>query len=314
PHRRAVEKYAKPEAWVALTPEAIAELSDEVAGLPTELEAESEEAKRFDLLVLNLQLALLRADKAFERLRERVKEIAALLTEKDAIPMVHAQMALIQEVLTDAWWQDVTVPMLESLRRRLRALVQFIDKRQRKVVYTDFEDQMGSERAVSLPGLSVGTDLVRFRDKARAFLRQHLNHIAVQKVRLNRPLTATDLAELERMLVESGVGDAEDVRQAAERSQGLGLFVRSLVGLDRAAAKEALAGFLAGKTLTANQIEFVNLIIDDLAENGFIEPARLYESPFIDVGLHGPEGVFDAAQVTELLSALEAVRATARAA
>ncbi|MCX7961224.1 MAG: restriction endonuclease subunit R, partial [Burkholderiales bacterium] len=153
-----------------------------------------------------------------------------------------------------------------------------------------------------------------FRDKARAFLRQHLNHIAVQKVRLNRPLTATDLAELERMLVESGVGDAEDVRQAAERSQGLGLFVRSLVGLDRAAAKEALAKFTAGRTLTADQLEFVNLVVDHLTELGIVEPERLYGAPFTDLTPRGPEGLFQDADVNELLRVLDEVRATALAA
>ena len=49
-----------------------------------------------------------------------MKEIAGLLEEKSAIPMVREQMALIQDVQTDEWWQDVTVPMLEVMRRRLR--------------------------------------------------------------------------------------------------------------------------------------------------------------------------------------------------
>ena len=40
-----------------LKADALAELAQEVAGLPSELEAEDEEAKRFDLLMLNLQLA-----------------------------------------------------------------------------------------------------------------------------------------------------------------------------------------------------------------------------------------------------------------
>jgi type I restriction enzyme, R subunit len=44
----------------------------------------------------------------------------------------------------------------------------------------------------------------------------------------------------------------------------LGLFVRSLVGLDREAAKSALGKFASGSTLTANQIEFVNEIVDHL--------------------------------------------------
>jgi type I restriction enzyme, R subunit len=114
PRRRIVEKYAKPEAWAVLSPEALSDLSHQVAGLPSELDPESEEAKRFDLLVLNLQLAMLRSEPGFARLRDQVKEFAGLLEEKSAIPMVRDQMALIQDVQTDEWWQDVTVPMLEG--------------------------------------------------------------------------------------------------------------------------------------------------------------------------------------------------------
>ena len=84
-----------------MSEEVLAELSHEVAGLPSELNPENEEAKRFDLLVLNLQLALLCSEPGFAQLRDRVKEIAGLLEENSAIPMVRAQMALIQEVQSD---------------------------------------------------------------------------------------------------------------------------------------------------------------------------------------------------------------------
>ena len=50
PRRRLVEKYADPKAWRVLPPAALSELAQEVAGLPAELAAEDEEAKRFDLL------------------------------------------------------------------------------------------------------------------------------------------------------------------------------------------------------------------------------------------------------------------------
>jgi type I restriction enzyme R subunit len=311
PKRRIVEKYAKPEAWAVLPPEALSELSHEVAGLPSELDPEGEEAKRFDLLVLNLQLAMLRAEPGFARLRVQVKELAGLLEEKSAIPMVRDQMALIQDVQTDEWWQDVTVPMLEGMRRRLRDLIKLIEKQKRKPIYTDFEDEMGGETAVVLPGFGQGTDYARFRAKAQAFLRAHQDHVAIRKLRMNRALTATDLAELERMLAESGVGAAEDMQRAAAESQGLGLFVRSLVGLDRQAAKEALAGFLKAKALSANQVEFVNLIVDHLSECGVIEAAKLYESPFTDLTPRGPDGIFTHSEVDELLIAIDRIRRTA---
>jgi type I restriction enzyme R subunit len=314
PRRRIVEKYALPESWTRLPPEALAELSHQVAGLPSELDPENEEAKRFDLLVLNLQLAMLRAEPGFARLRDQVKALSGLLEEKSAIPMVRDQMALILDVQTDAWWQDVTVPMLEGMRRRLRDLIKLIEKQKRKPIYTDFEDEIGGDTEVELPGFVQSTDFERFRAKARVFLRAHQDHVTVHKLRMNRALTATDLAELQRMLGQSGVGAAQDIQRAAEESQGLGLFVRSLVGMDRQAAKEALAGFIAGKTLGANQIEFVNLIVDHLTEHGVMDAAKLYESPFTDLTPRGPDELFSSAQVDELVAAIDQVRRTAAAA
>jgi type I restriction enzyme R subunit len=315
PKRRLVEKYARAEAWNGLSQESLAELSHEVAGLPSECEPEGEEAKRFDLLLLNLQLAHMRAEPAYERLMKQVKIIAGLLEEKSAVPMVKDRLVLIQDLQTEEWWQDVTVPMLEVIRRRLRDLVKLIDKRQRNPVYADFEDELGEGTEISLPGVtSSNGDFEKFRMKARVFLLEHIDLPAVRKLRNNHPLTAKDLIDLEKVLVESGVGKQDDIAKAKESAHGLGLFVRSLIGLDREAAKAALADFLKGKNLTANQIEFVNLIVNFLTEHGVMEAALLYESPFTDLTPKGPDNLFTAKQLDELMAVLEHVRGTAMAA
>ena len=95
------------------------------------------------------------------------------------------------------------------------------------------------------------------------------------------------------------------------REQGLGLFVRSLVGLERDAAKQAFADFLSGRTLTASQIEFVDLVINYVTEHGAMEPDQLYESPFTDFNPLGVEGLFKPAEVTELFTVLSHIRARA---
>ena len=64
--------------------------------------------------------------------------------------MVDRQITYIQDVQTDEWWKDVTVPMLEVIRRRLRNLVQFIERKERKPICTNFEDEMGDESNIAL--------------------------------------------------------------------------------------------------------------------------------------------------------------------
>ncbi len=311
PKRRLVEIYSSPASWSDLPEARRRELCDEVAGLPSEVEPENEDAKRFDLLVLRTQLALLAKEPAFERLRDQTRAIAGLLEEKSTIPMVREQLPLIEDVQTDEWWQDVTVPMLEGMRKRLRDLVKLIEKKRRKVVYTDFEDELGEELVVAMPGFDGYGGFERFRAKARAFLRAHQDHIVIHKLRMNVPLTPTDLGELERILAESGAGRPEDLEQAKEEARGLGLFVRSLVGLDRTAAKAALGAFVGVKA--ANQIEFVNLIVEHLTEHGTMPAARLYESPFTDVAPHGPDALFTAAEVDRLVELLHEVESRATA-
>jgi type I restriction enzyme R subunit len=310
--RQLVEKYGKLDAWHPLGEETIAELKDQVAGLPTGLPAEDEEAKRFDLQMLRLQLALLRSEpKAFEGLRQRVQEIASALEDKGLIPMVQQQLPLILELQTDQWWQDVTAPMLDNARKRLRNLVKLIDRQKRQPIYTDFEDELGGEVPIDLPGFTTPLGFERFRAKARAFLRAHEHHVAINKLRMNKALTQTDLNELERMLMESGVGAPEDLEKAKEDNHGLGLFIRSLVGMDREAAKQAFAAFIARRPLLANQIEFVNLIVDQLTDHGVMKAERLYESPFVDLAPHGPDALFSSDEVDELIAVLDTVRATA---
>lgn len=313
PHRKIVEKYADEKAWTKISDGEIEELGHRIAGLPTELDADSEEAKRFDLLMLRLQLCVLGGRPDFDRLRNQLVTIAELLEEKETIPAVRKQMVLIQELQTDDWWIDATVPMLEVVRRRLRDIAGLIDKAHRITLYTDFEDEMGAEISIAFEGLEEAKDFEKFRAKARAFLRANESHVAIQRLRMNVPLTETDVQELERMLRESG-GDEDDIEEALKESKSLGIFVRSLVGLDREAAKLAFADFLSDTRFNANQIEFVTMVIDHLTQHGVMDPGLLYESPFTDLTPRGPDGLFDSKEVDNLLSVLQRIKQTAKAA
>ena len=141
-----------------------------------------------------------------------------------------------------------------------------------------------------------------------AFLKEHKGEAAIEKIHRNWPITPADMAELERILVDSGVGTSEDCEQARAQTGSFGLFIRSLIGLDRGAAKEAFGQFLDDKKFSSSQIEFVNLIIDDLSQNGIITVGRFYAAPFTDISPQGPEELFSSEQVDELARVLTEVR------
>jgi type I restriction enzyme R subunit len=310
PQRLLVEKYSAASAWQNLTREDYYEIGQSLAGLPSAVAEEDREelAKRFDLFMLRLELNLLQAEPGYNKQRKQLQSLAEALEEKANIPLVKEQLPLIEELQTDAWWDDVTVPMLDTARKKLRKLVKLIDPVRQQPVYTNFEDVLGEQKLIELPGLTAGVEFDKFKAKARQFLRAHEDHIAIHKLRHNLPLTATDLAELEKMLVEAGVGSAADVQRAKEESAGLGLFVRSLVGLDRGAAQQAFSGFIAAKRLSANQLEFVGLIVEHLTEHGTMKLEQLYSSPYTDISPRGPEGVFTEQDVDVMITLLDDVR------
>ena len=207
----------------------------------------------------------------------------------------------------DEWWIDVTLPMLELARLRIRGLARFIEKTARNPIYTDFEDAIDEGVEVVLPRVTPGTNFERFRAKAEAYLREHLDNLALQRLRRNKQLTANDLTELEHLLVASG-GQQVDIVWANEQTGGLGIFVRSLVGLDRSAAIEAFENYLDGTKFSAPQVRFVNLIIDELTKNGVMAPARLFESPYTDHAPTGPDYVFPDADVEVIVETLNGIK------
>jgi len=88
PHLDVVEHFSQSNAWGQLSGDDHVTLSAMLAPLPSAL-AEQEgdtdaDARRFDLIVYKLQLALLQGQPRFAKLQDQVRAIASLLEEQNA--------------------------------------------------------------------------------------------------------------------------------------------------------------------------------------------------------------------------------------
>lgn len=313
-HLPKVEEFSQRERWENLRPEDREIISESLASLPNQLPTGDRLAKEFDLLCLKLQLSLLKHTNDFIRLRDQIRDLLTLLEQKRDIPAVKAELSLIAEVQNENWWIDVTPWMIEYLRFQLRDLVKFIDRQEQRIVYTNFTDSLGEISEVEVPQQQTGFSPYQYRRKVEAYIRANENHVAIAKLKRNIPLTESDLQSLETMLFNSAeIESREQFEQVYGKNLSLKLFIRKLVGLDRSAAKQAFAEYLKNVNFSAQQIRFIENIIDYLTQNGVMNPEQLYESPFTEVHPDGLDGVFSDRQADRILEIVRSINHTAEA-
>ncbi|MDO8861841.1 DEAD/DEAH box helicase family protein [Haliea sp. E1-2-M8] len=294
-HLQPVERFKDRAVWNRLTEADRETLQREVAGLPSELETDDIESRFFDLTALRMQLAHVEGDTAiYETYRNRVVEIAMLLEDKAAIPAVKAQLEYLAAIQDTGFWDGIGLAGLEEMRLRVRGLVPFLDKKKRTIVYTDFNDEIlgvRPELMVSMPKMTGA----QYEKKVKEYLSSHLDHLVIHRLRTNQPLTQTDLEGLERALADIGEEDGDTLLSGLLTRSGapsLAYFIRSLVGMDRAAVQAVFSTFLADRSLTPPQIRFIEMVIDQLTSRGVMEAPALYEPPFSDLHGGGPDAMF----------------------
>jgi len=248
---------------------------------------------------------------------ERISNLGYnLLSQKTSVPAVFDQKDLLQQVQRNEYWQQADLPSLEVVRQKLRDLVKFLDRDQQPVVYTHFTDELDlvgvAEKNIHSWGSNV---LESYHQRVARYIRENRHHITINRLRTNQAITIAELDELERLVFDGNErGTAADLYKELGQVKPLGEFIRSLLGLDVNAAKEAFAEFLNKRVLQPDHIYFINSLIDYLAHNGVIDRRMLFEKPFTERHHQGIVGVFrEEAQVHDLFRIIDQISENARA-
>ena len=312
PRLEHVEKYAQRENWEKLDNQAYTEVLQNLSDLPEETEQDDIDARRFDLLMYNLQVNVLNGEGNRTRLINRVVDIAAKLEEKERVDDVKEHMELILELQREEYWTDITVTMLEEVRKRLRSLLKILDKKERRdVIIKNMRETLLDDREVEIQAFGKTGTVTEYTRKIMGYLDGHADHTALYKLRHNYQITTHDLGSLEELMFENGEITREEFAEKFGEPEQLGEFIRKLRGLERGAAKMAFSQYLNGKNMTADQINFINEIINHLTQNGVMEPERLYEQPFTRFDTDGLDGVFNDKQADGIVEVIRTINQNA---
>ena len=277
-HLKFVELFSDPANYAALTYENTMQLHEELAPLITP-DADDAKAVRFDALMYGIELAYLLGEKYPRARKDLLKKVQGIASVAN-IPEIQTQKPLLDKLLHTSYLEDAGINEFEHIRQKLRDLIKYIPIGQ-AAYSTNFSDELLTMdwKKAELEN----DDLKNYKLRAEFYVRKNQDNAVIAKLRGNEPLTNDDLKVLERILW-SEVGTKQDY-ETEFGTKPLGEFVREIVGLDMHAAKEAFADYLSDTSLDADQIYFVNQIIEYIVHNGLMKDLSvLQESPFTDHG------------------------------
>jgi type I restriction enzyme R subunit len=303
-----VDEFKARSRWNTLDSNDVHIIEEHVSDLPVP-EVVNEMARRFDLMMLKLQMATVMMSGTKKKYEETLIDIAEGLSLKYTIPAVLRAKPLIENIKKQDFYKGISQKKLDSVREELRELIQYLETSGRTIIYSNIEDSeitmTASEPIMASPfGKS-------YRRRVESFIRENKHQLTISKLLTNEPITSKELTLLEQILFD---GDERGTRADFVKEFGeepLGVFIRSIIGLEVKAAQDAFAEFLQAGSLRADQMTFIQNIITYLTKNGTIEPSMLFEPPFTDMNDQGLMGIFDHSDAHKVINIIERINENA---
>lgn len=284
-------------------------LANTIAPLMSARVLHDKHATALDKLMAGIERCLVEQASCFEDGRDQ------LLAELDRLAVniqaVRQKDAVIAEVRSADFWLQPSIGRLENARKELRGIMKY--------------RQTGGGGGYAMPstrtgdtGLQVSVREVRIAGANEAMIyRRRIKGIlddmlvgnpTLQKIHKGEPIAEPELKTLTSTILTSHPGVSLVVLNEfyGRTADQLHLTVREIIGLDPQAIEAHFQGFLhAHPSLTAQQVRFMNLLKNYIAQHGTIVVDKLYEPPFDSISHEGIDGVFAPEDVGELVAVLK---------
>ncbi len=269
--------------------------------------AKFEEAYKFDRLIADVQIELIRGGGKFDDLRDQIVNLVSSLQIN--LSQVKAKLEIIERVKSNEFWEEVTVADLENIRKELRGIIQFCrkdgPKRPDAVIIDIAEDQAGIEHKkhkVRLDKLD-DLDMVAYRNRVNNVLQAIIDqNETLRKIRVGQSVTEKHLEDLCSLVLTQEPGlDLHNLVDYFQQAQSLDQAIREIIGMDAAAVRERFTEFVKSHSnLASHQIKFLDLLQNHIAKYGSIRTDDLYQPPFTTLHSESLDGLFDESLADEI--------------
>ncbi|MBE0435457.1 MAG: restriction endonuclease subunit R, partial [Methylomicrobium sp.] len=261
-----------------------------------------------DKLIANIERCLVEQATCFDDGRDQ------LLAELDKLAVniqaVRQKDAVIAEVRSAEFWQQPSIDKLETARKELRGIMKYRQSHidppyTTNTTKTNDTGVMETDRDVKIAGAN---EAMIYRRRLKSILDNMIAaNPTLQKIHKGEVIAESELKSLTSTILTSHPGVSLEILNEfyGRTADQLQLTVCELIGLDPEAIEDHFKGFLHDHpSLTAQQVRFLNLLKNYIAQHGSIVVEKLYEPPFDSVSHEGIDGVFKPDDVNDLITVL----------
>jgi len=281
-------------------------LANTLAPLMSSRVLRDKHATSLDKLIVNIQSCLVDKASCFDDGRDQ------LLSELDKLAIniqaVRQKETVIVEVRSAEFWQNATIENLEQVRKDLRGIMKYRQSAggglyEMPTTKTDDGGVRENTVTVNIAGMN---EALAYRRRIKAVLDDMVSaNPTLQKIRQGDSLRPAELQSLASLILTTHPGVDLTVLNEfyGRKADELLITLREMIGIDAQKVETHFTQFLhEHPTLTAKQVQFMNLLKNYIAEHGSITIDKLYEAPFISVSHQGIDGVFSTDDADALIT------------
>lgn len=313
-----IDRCQKDEFWSSINADAIGFLRHSIQPLFRTASQVDFKSMRFRKDCLEASLAHLRQEK--EKYAALTENLMAQIEELPlSINTVALEAALISKVKTRHYWSTMTDLQFDELADRLAPLMQFRDNGRGAgpISQFNFADSLAAKERVEFGPEHESLSIAKYRELVEKKINELLtDNPILQKIRDNETISKQEAEQLAQTLHDEHPHITLDLlRRVYQHKQAPFIrFIRHILGIEilesfPETVSRSIEQFITEHpTLNSHQLQFLRLLGDVLIDRGSPLAKRdLIQAPFTVIHPSGIRGVFQPAEINEILDLTESL-------